>query len=63
MVSIVYGLCAMTALLSAVLLGLALPSNEESGVVYMLRVVSYGLILAAILDKNLPRKKEKERAR
>ncbi|MBA8887868.1 hypothetical protein FHW12_002082 [Dokdonella fugitiva] len=32
-------------------------TEQGSTTVYILRIVSYGLILAAILDKNLPRRK------
>ncbi|WP_425508280.1 hypothetical protein [Tahibacter amnicola] len=34
----------------------ALP-QEESSVVYIVRTLSYSLILFAIVDKNLPRKR------
>jgi hypothetical protein len=32
---------------------------EDTDVYYLIRLVSYGLILFAILDKNMPRKKDK----
>lgn len=32
--------------------------NEDAPVYYLVRLLSYGLILVAILDKNIPRRKK-----
>ncbi|HJT97095.1 MAG TPA: DUF5985 family protein [Rhodanobacteraceae bacterium] len=34
-------------------------ADEDDGAMYALRIVAYGLILVAILDKNLPRREKR----
>jgi hypothetical protein len=40
-------------------LGTLNEANDNSTIHYVIRVLSYGLILIAIVDKNLPRKNKK----
>ncbi len=41
------------------LLGFLNDASDDSAIYYAIRVLSYGLILLAIVDKNLPRKHKK----
>lgn len=41
------------------ILGLTLMQNEDSPVYYAIRLVAYGLILYAIVEKNMQGKKDK----
>jgi hypothetical protein len=42
---------------SRILMWRANPLDENETVIYLIRLVSYGLILAAIVDKNLRRRR------
>lgn len=45
--------------LNRIVLGLAGALNEAEPIYYLIRLLTYGLILVAILDKNLPRRKDR----
>lgn len=44
--------------LNRIHLGLAGGLREDDAVYYLIRLVAYGLILWAVLEKNLPRRRE-----
>ncbi|WKB53104.1 DUF5985 family protein [Eleftheria terrae] len=50
---LLFALAFLLDALNRVALGLALPPHEEAPLAYLVRLLSFALILGAIVDKNL----------